>query len=85
MFIFHSIDYRFLYYNHPSVYLHITSLLQASGNNYQIHNQLFISFLPGDVSVPTNVIIGIEVGSAVLSMAGILIIMVMMCVCVCVQ
>ena len=41
----------------------------------------FISFLPGDVSVPTNVIIGIGVGSAVLSMAGILIITVMMCVC----
>ena len=47
----------------------------------RIHNQLFISFLPGDVSVPTNVIIGIGVGSAVLSMAGLLIfIMVMMCV-----
>ena len=46
----------------------------------RIHNQLFISFLTGDVSVPTNVIIGIGVGSAVLSMAGILIVMVMMCV-----
>ena len=46
----------------------------------RIHDQLFISFLPGDVSVPTNVIIGIGVGSAVLSMAGILIVMVMMCV-----
>ena len=42
---------------------------------------LFMSFLPGDVSVRTNVIIGIGVGSAVLSMAGILIVMVMMCVC----
>ena len=43
----------------------------------RIHNQLFIYFLPGDVS---NVIIGIGVGSAVLSMAGTLIVMVMMCV-----
>ena len=61
--------------------LHVTCLVQASGNDYQIHNQLFISFLPGDVSVPTNVIIGIGAGSAVLSMAGLLIIiMVMMCV-----
>ena len=46
----------------------------------RIHNQLFISFLPGDVSVPTNVIIDIGVGFAVLSMAGLLIAMVMMCV-----
>ena len=46
----------------------------------RIHNQLLISFLPGDVSVPINVIIGISVGSAVLPMAGILIVMVMMCV-----
>ena len=43
----------------------------------RLHNQLFIPFLPGDVSVPTNVIISIGVGSAVLSMAGILIVMVM--------
>ena len=70
-----------LLYNHLSVCLHVTCLLQASGNDYQIHNRLFISFLPGDVSVPTNVIIGISVGSAVLPMAGLLIIiMVMMCV-----
>ena len=47
----------------------------------RIHNQLFIPFLPSDVSVSTNVIISIGVGSAVLSMAGILIVMVM-CVCV---
>ena len=39
---------------------------------FKQHKRLF--------SVPTNVIIGIEVGSAVLSMAGILIVMVMMCV-----
>ena len=46
----------------------------------RIHNRLFTSFLTGDVSVSTDVIIGIGVGSAVLSMAGILIVMVMMCV-----
>ena len=40
-----------------------------------VSNMLFLSY-PGDISVPTNVIIGIGVGSTVLSMAGILMVMV---------
>ena len=39
----------------------------------KVYYIFFLSF-PGDVSVPTNVIIVIGVGSAVLSMAGLLVV-----------